>query len=70
MKEGKLVVIAERKFSEFFKKTKRFEASDALYYEDGLRKSPINDDFLWSIPEHPLDFSFRGDSEETSGIFG
>jgi hypothetical protein len=35
MKEGKLVVVAERKFSEFFKKPKRFEAS-AVLYKDGF----------------------------------
>ena len=35
MKEGKIVVIAERKFSDFFKKPDRFEASDVIY-KDGF----------------------------------
>jgi hypothetical protein len=35
MEEGKLVVVAERKFSELFKKPKRFEAS-AVLYKDGF----------------------------------
>jgi hypothetical protein len=35
MKKGKMVPIAERKFSEFFKKPKRFEAS-GVFYKDGF----------------------------------
>jgi hypothetical protein len=35
MAEGKLVAVAERKFGEFFKKPKRFEAS-GVYYNDGF----------------------------------
>jgi hypothetical protein len=35
MEPGNMVVIAERKFSEFFKKTKRFEAS-GVFYHDGF----------------------------------
>src|SRR5262245_23332769 len=35
MEQGKLVVIAERKFNNFFKKPDRFEASD-LIYNDGF----------------------------------
>ena len=35
MEEGRLVTIAERKFSEFFKKPDRFESSDVIY-KDGF----------------------------------
>ena len=35
MREGQLVVVAERKFSDFFKNPNRFEASDVVY-KDGF----------------------------------
>ena len=36
MREGQLVVVAERKFSDFFKKPNRFEASDVVYMDGFL----------------------------------
>jgi hypothetical protein len=36
MKEGQLVLVAERKFSDFFKKPNRFEASDVVYMDGYL----------------------------------
>jgi hypothetical protein len=64
MEKGKLVVIAERKFSEFFKKPDRFEASDVIY-KDGFLYVVF--DNLYQIAKIRLDLDPKKKGNELLG---
>src|SRR5262249_45347456 len=64
MEEGKIVAIAERKFSDFFKKPDRFEASDVIY-QDGFLYVVF--DNLYQIGKIRADLNHKKDGNELLG---